>query len=106
MGASIRQALLPGPDDRHGPLVGLMIALTLLTGVVDGVSYLALGHVFVANMTGNVVFLGFPIAGAGGLSAASSLIALGAFLLAARGGRWIGAGGGAHRGHLLRAGGT
>jgi uncharacterized membrane protein YoaK (UPF0700 family) len=106
MGASIRQALLPGADDRHGPLVGLMIALTLLTGVVDAVSYLALGHVFVANMTGNVVFLGFAIAGAGGLSAASSLIALGAFLLGARGGRWIGARWGAHRGHLLRAGGT
>jgi hypothetical protein len=48
----------------------MMLALTLVTGVVDAVSYLRLGHVFVANMTGNVVFLGFAIAGAVGLSAA------------------------------------
>ena len=84
----------------------LLIALTLLTGVVDAVSYLALGHVFVANMTGNVVFLGFAIAGAGGLSAASSLIALGAFLLGAVSGRRIGIRWGAHRGRLLRSGGA
>ena len=66
----------PAQDARHGPLVPLMVALTLLTGVVDAVSYLTLGHVFVANMTGNVVFLGFALAGAGGLSVASSLLAL------------------------------
>jgi uncharacterized membrane protein YoaK (UPF0700 family) len=106
MAAVVRSALLPGHDDRHGPLVPLMIALTLLTGVVDAVSYLALGHVFVANMTGNVVFLGFAIAGAGGVSIASSLIALGAFLLGASAGRTIGRRWGAHRGHLLRSGGV
>src|SRR5207302_5035952 len=38
------------------------------------------GHVFVANMTGNVVFLGFGIAGATGISVWASLIALGSFL--------------------------
>ena len=66
----------------------LLIALTLLTGVVDGVSYVGLGHVFVANMTGNVVFLGFALAGARGLSAPASLIALGGFIFgAALGGR-------------------
>jgi hypothetical protein len=47
----------------------LLILLTTVTGVVDAVSYIALGHVFVANMTGNVVFLGFALAGAPGLSA-------------------------------------
>jgi len=36
--------------------------------LVDAFSYLALGHVFVANMTGNVVFLGFALAGAPGFS--------------------------------------
>ena len=46
-----------------------MLVLTILTGVVDAASYLKLGHVFVANMTGNVVFLGFALAGAHGLSA-------------------------------------
>ena len=37
-----------------GPLPAVLVALTVVTGVVDAVSYLALGHVFVANMTGNV----------------------------------------------------
>jgi uncharacterized membrane protein YoaK (UPF0700 family) len=95
-------ALRPPPDDRHGPLVPLLIALTLLTGLVDAVSYLKLGHVFVANMTGNVVFLGFALAGAGGLSVAASLLALAAFLLGALAGGWLGAHH-VHRGHLLRA---
>jgi uncharacterized membrane protein YoaK (UPF0700 family) len=43
-----------------------------VTGLVDAASYLKLGHVFVANMTGNVVFLGFAIVGA-------SLFAIAAF---------------------------
>jgi uncharacterized membrane protein YoaK (UPF0700 family) len=105
MTGAIRGALLPGAGDRHGPLVPLMIALTLLTGVVDAVSYLRLGHVFVANMTGNVVFVGFALAGAGGLSVASSLVALGAFLVGARAGGRIGSALGVHRGRLLRTGG-
>ena len=37
----------------------LLVCLTVVTGLVDAFSYLRLGHVFVANMTGNVVFLGF-----------------------------------------------
>ena len=57
----------------------LLIVLTIVTGVVDALAYLRLGHVFVANMTGNVVFLGFAAAGAGGLSVPGSLLAL-AFL--------------------------
>ena len=58
----------------------LFLVLTLVTGVVDATSYLSLGHVFVANMTGNVVFLGFGIAGAGGISVWASLTALAFFL--------------------------
>jgi uncharacterized membrane protein YoaK (UPF0700 family) len=54
--------------------------MTVVTGLVDAFSYLSLGHVFVANMTGNVVFLGFGIAGAGGISIWASLTALGSFL--------------------------
>ena len=99
-------AILPAPGDRHGPLVPMMVALTVLTGVVDAVSYLKLGHVFVANMTGNVVFLGFAVAGASGLSVASSLIALAAFLAGARTGGAIGARLAAHRGHHLRGAGS
>ena len=58
---------MPG-SDRFGPLPPLFIAMTLVTGLVDAFSYLVLGHVFVANMTGNLVFLGFAVAGAHGFS--------------------------------------
>ena len=98
------QALRPSADDRHGPLVPMMLLLTVITGVVDAASYLRLGHVFVANMTGNIVFLGFALAGAQGLSAVNSLVALGAFLLGAGVGGRLGARSPAHRGHALRAG--
>jgi uncharacterized membrane protein YoaK (UPF0700 family) len=80
----------------------LLILLTMVTGVVDAVSYIALGHVFVANMTGNVVFLGFALAGAPGLSAPASIAALGAFLLGAIAGGRIASRYGTHRGQQLR----
>jgi uncharacterized membrane protein YoaK (UPF0700 family) len=101
-----RQTLWPPVGDRHGPLAPMLVALTVVTGLVDAASYLKLGHVFVANMTGNVVFLGFALAGASGLSAGSSLVALGAFLLGAFGGGWLGGRNSTHRGHLLRAAGV
>ena len=70
----------PAPDR---VLPALLLALTAVTGFVDAVSYLALGHVFTANMTGNVVFLGFAMATAPGLSIARSGAALGAFVIGA-----------------------
>jgi len=70
----------PTPDRL---LPALLLALTAVTGFVDAVSYLALGHVFTANMTGNVVFLGFAIAAAPGLSIGRSGAALGAFAIGA-----------------------
>src|ERR1700754_4135437 len=73
-------------DPRHGPLPLLLIVLTVVTGLVDAVSYLRLGHVFVANMTGNVVFLGFSVDPHSGLSAVASLGAIAAFALGALGG--------------------
>jgi uncharacterized membrane protein YoaK (UPF0700 family) len=97
------ETLWPPAGDRHGPLMPMMVVLTFLTGVVDAASYLKLGHVFVANMTGNVVFLGFALAGASGLSISSSLVALGSFLAGALAGGWLGARNGDHRGRLLRA---
>jgi uncharacterized membrane protein YoaK (UPF0700 family) len=73
---------------RVDPLVLALIGLTFATGLVDAVSYLGLGHVFAANMTGNVVLLGFALAGAGGFTAGPSLVAIGAFMAgAAFGGR-------------------
>jgi uncharacterized membrane protein YoaK (UPF0700 family) len=88
-------------DDRDGPLPTLLLALTVLTGLVDAVSFLALGRVFVANMTGNVVFLGFAAGGAAGFSIVASLLAIVAFLGGALAGGRLGARSGAHRGRLL-----
>src|SRR6266508_1398549 len=56
---------------------------TAITGLIDAISYLALGHVFTANMTGNVVFLAFAVAGAPRLSITRSLTALITFLAGA-----------------------
>ncbi len=68
--------------------LGLMLALTFSTGVVDAVGYLGLDRVFAGNMTGNVVILGMALAGAGGLPWVGPLLALFAFMLgAAIGGR-------------------
>ena len=60
-----------------------LLGMTAVTGIVDAVSFLALGHVFTANMTGNIVFLGFSIAGVPEVSATRSLTALAAFLIGA-----------------------
>src|SRR4051794_31796938 len=65
---------------RH-PLARALLVLTFSTGLVDAVSYLGLGRVFTANMTGNIVLLGFGIAGSGGLPVVAPLVSLGAFLL-------------------------
>ena len=70
------------------PLTRALLVLTFTTGVIDAASYLGLGHVFTANMTGNIVLLGFGIAGGSGLPVISPLVSLAAFLAgAALGGR-------------------
>ncbi|MGW6553748.1 YoaK family protein [Streptomyces sp. NPDC055051] len=69
--------------------VPLLFVLTFVSGLVDAASFLGLGRVFVANMTGNVVFLGFALAGAAQLSVAASAVALLGFLTGAfAGGAW------------------
>src|SRR5262249_40604258 len=92
---------LTTPDPRHGPLPLLLVLLTILTGLVDAVSYLALGHVFVANMTGNVVFLGFAVADAEDFSVPASLTAIAAFLFGALAGGRLAGWYGTHRGKLF-----
>jgi uncharacterized membrane protein YoaK (UPF0700 family) len=42
--------------------VAALLLLTFATGLADSISILVLGHVFVANMTGNVIFFGFWLA--------------------------------------------
>jgi uncharacterized membrane protein YoaK (UPF0700 family) len=67
-----------------------LFALTFTTGVIDAASYIGLGHVFTANMTGNVVLLGFGLAGAGGLPVLAPIISLVGFMAGARlGGQFI-----------------
>ena len=72
------------PETRLNHTLPLLLHVaTAITGLIDAISYLALGHVFTANMTGNVVFLAFAVAGAPGLSITRSLTALIAFLIGA-----------------------
>jgi uncharacterized membrane protein YoaK (UPF0700 family) len=59
--------------------VGLL-ALTAVSGIVDAVSFLALGQIFTANMTGNLVFLAFAAVGTPGISVAHCITSLAAFL--------------------------
>lgn len=71
--------------DSHGErhLIAALLTLTVISGLVDAVCYLGLGHVFTANMTGNVVIIGFAAAGAPGFSVPASLTSLALFLVGA-----------------------
>jgi len=71
-------------------LVGALLTLTAVTGLIDAVSYLRMGHVFVANMTGNVVFLGFSLQTDAGLSIPASAVGIGGFLVGALAGGRLG----------------
>lgn len=74
---------MPGTDSIRHPLTRTLLVLTLTTGVIDAASYLGLGRVFAANMTGNIVLLGFGIAGSSGLPVVAPLVSLAAFLCGA-----------------------
>jgi uncharacterized membrane protein YoaK (UPF0700 family) len=89
-------------NEKHGPLPALLLALTVVTGLIDAVSILALGRVFVANMTGNVVFIGFALVGSPGFSLSASLSAVAGFLVGALIGGSLVSQFHLHRGVLLR----
>jgi uncharacterized membrane protein YoaK (UPF0700 family) len=97
MEASLQDTL---PVD-HGPLPTVLGVLTLLTGFIDAVTYLKYGHVFVANMTGNVIFLGFGLAGDHEISILGTLLALLGFLLGALIGGWFNQRLASHRANLV-----
>ncbi len=63
--------------------LGLMLALTFGTGIVDAVGYLGLDRVFTGNMTGNVVILGMALVGADDLPIVGPVLALVGFMAGA-----------------------
>lgn len=72
----------PAPQPT-APLAKLLVFLSVTTGLVDAVSLLGLGNVFTANMTGNIVFLGFAAVGTPGFKALNYVVALAAFVFGA-----------------------
>ena len=56
-----------------------ILGLALAGGALDAASYIGLGKVFTANMTGNTVLLAVAVAGGAGAQAARSAVALGGF---------------------------
>lgn len=60
--------------------VTALLLLTFATGLVDAISVLILGHVFVANMTGNIIFLGFWFVPRSGVDLTAAIVAFVAFL--------------------------
>lgn len=65
-------------DQRY--TAGLLL-LTVSTGAIDAVSYLALDRVFTGNMTGNVLFLGFALVGVSGIPLLNNAVALLGFVV-------------------------
>jgi len=60
--------------------VAALLLLTFATGLADSISILVLGHVFVANMTGNVIFLGFWLAPRTTIDLTAVVVALPTFI--------------------------
>lgn len=67
----------------HRFTVTALLLLTFATGLVDAVSVLVLGHVFVANMTGNVIFLGFWFVPHSGVDLWAAVVAFASFVTGA-----------------------
>jgi uncharacterized membrane protein YoaK (UPF0700 family) len=58
----------------------MLVLLSAAAGCVDAVSYLGLGHIFTANMTGNTVLLGLSLGQADWHAALRSGVALVGFI--------------------------
>jgi uncharacterized membrane protein YoaK (UPF0700 family) len=95
------RTLVPRHGDKNGPILPMLIALTVVSGIVDAFSFLKLGHIFVANVTGDVLFIAFGLAGAHGFSVPAALVTLVVFFLGAFLGGRLFSRFGMHRGRLL-----
>ncbi|MFD9656722.1 YoaK family protein [Streptomyces mirabilis] len=80
---NLNHSSAPGAPGGREPLLPALMIVTAVSGLIDAISYLGLGHVFTANMTGNVVIIGFAAAGVPGFSVLGSVVSLVAFLLGA-----------------------
>src|ERR1700709_918062 len=81
---------MPALAIHHRYTAGLLL-LTLSTGVIDADSYLALDHVFTGNMTGNLLFIGFALAGVKTIPFVNNSLALLGFVVGTIvGGRIVG----------------
>lgn len=79
----LSDALFPRGTNKHGPLPALLVMLMISSGLVDACTFLGLNRVFVANMTGNVVFSGFAVAGEPRHQLWAHLLALASFVTGA-----------------------
>lgn len=59
----------------------ILLVLCVTAGIVDVIGYLSLGHIFTANMTGNIVLLGLAIGNSLETTVFHSLTALGGFII-------------------------
>lgn len=73
---------IASPLSQRRTVVALLL-LTFATGLVDAVSVLVLGRVFVANMTGNAIFLGFLFVPGTGFDLTAAIVAVVGFLIGA-----------------------
>ncbi|BBX75389.1 DUF1275 domain-containing protein [Mycobacterium shinjukuense] len=64
----------------HRLTIAALLLLTFATGLADAISVLVLGHVFVANMTGNVIFLGFWFVPWSGVDLTAAVVAFVGFV--------------------------
>ncbi len=62
-------------------LLAVTVALGLIAGACDGLSYLSLDGLFVANQTGNTVLLGLAVAREDGFATLEYVIAIAAFII-------------------------
>ncbi len=79
LGGPVLRGLAGGLSDR------LLICLAFGSGAVDAISFLGLGRVFTANMTGNLVLLGLAAGSASGPEVLRSAVSLAAFVAGAFG---------------------
>ncbi|MEV8094720.1 YoaK family protein [Kitasatospora sp. NPDC085879] len=73
---------MPATTRRPDPHTVALLLMTAVTGLVEAASFLGLGHVYTAVMTGNILFLGFGLGGAH-VSVVGAGLGLAAFSLGA-----------------------